>query len=387
MELMRGIGMALSTKWRIYDRLLKPSEVLGLASQHDLNELPVVSAGGDSSAVVGLPVSLSGQADDPDNSPASLSLIWETVSGPNTPQFSDPTSLVSQVSFPASGDYRLRLLASDGDATASADVTFTVTEEAAVPQIELTVDRVVALRNPNDPIKVLFTADITPTSDLVLTVGLSGSAASGVDFEPFRASIVIPAGDDRVEESFIPRAATDPGTPELLARITLLPGEDYGQGQVSEVEVSLLPYLWENWLLRYLGDSSIPFSDELVLADPDNDGVANFLEYALGGTPLNDSGAITENPLPEVFLLTLDDEAYLALKMHRIVGTEGVGYNVEVSDGLEANNWLGGGSHTGLFQIVDQGDGTEEVVYRDLTPISAFLRRFIRLRVEFELSN
>ena len=73
--------------------------------------------------------------------------------------------------------------------------------------------------------------------------------------------------------------------------------------------------------------------------------------------------------------------------MHRIVGTEGVVYNVEVSDGLEANNWLGGGSHTGLFQIVDQGDGTEEVVYRDLTPISAFLRRFIRLRVEFELSN
>ena len=372
---------------RIYDRLLKPSEVLGLASQPDLNELPVVSAGGDSSVVVGLTVSLSGQADDPDDSPASLSVMWETVSGPDTPQFSDPTMLVSQVSFPASGDYRLRLLASDGDATASADVTFTVTEEGVDPQVELTVDRTVALRNPNDPVRVSFTADIIPTSDLVLTVGLSGSAASGVDYEPFPAIVVIPAGSDRVERYFVPRSATDSGTPELLARITLLPGEDYRQGQVSEVEVSLLPYLWENWLLRYLGDNTVPFSDEVVLADSDNDGFANLLEFALGSTPLNDGGAVPESPLPEVFLLTLDDEAYLALKMHRVVGTEGVIYNIEVSDSLEANNWLGGGSHTGLFQIVDQGDGTEEATYRDLSPISAFLLRFIRLRVEFELPN
>ena len=111
---------------RIYNRILAASEVAALAEGPDLGTAPWIKAGGSRSTAAGELVNLSVEVEDPDTSIQLLTFEWETVDGPATVEFSDPTLLNTQARFPVTGQYRLRLFADDDNARSVEDLLVSV---------------------------------------------------------------------------------------------------------------------------------------------------------------------------------------------------------------------------------------------------------------------
>ncbi len=103
--------------------------------------------------------------------------------------------------------------------------------------------------------------------------------------------------------------------------------------------------------------------------DADGDGVANLVEFALGGDPRS---AGTRSPEPAL----LDDAGrrYLLLDIARDPTATGLDYVVEVTDDLTL--WQAGVGHT--LTLVDS---PERLCVRDDRPLTAGVRRFMRLRI------
>jgi RHS repeat-associated protein len=97
------------------------------AANTTLNFAPMVSAGADQAITLPCVVNLSGSVTD-DGTPTGvpLSLSWAKVSGPGSVSFANPSAVVTNASFNASGKYVLRLTASDSQLSSSDDVTVTV---------------------------------------------------------------------------------------------------------------------------------------------------------------------------------------------------------------------------------------------------------------------
>jgi hypothetical protein len=87
---------------------------------------PTVSAGSNLTVTLPNAASLTGSVQD-DGLPSGILIIaWSMVSGPGSVTFSDPSSRTTTASFAVAGTYVLRLSASDGALTTTADVTVTV---------------------------------------------------------------------------------------------------------------------------------------------------------------------------------------------------------------------------------------------------------------------
>ena len=119
---------------------------------------PVVSAG--PNQTITLPttsVALAGQATSPSGAPLTVS--WSQVSGPGVVSFASPAALATSAGFDAAGVYDLRLTASDGTSTGSADVWVVV--QAAAPQGP---PPVVALTSPTEGASVRSPVDVVGTA-------------------------------------------------------------------------------------------------------------------------------------------------------------------------------------------------------------------------------
>jgi poly(3-hydroxybutyrate) depolymerase len=136
-----------------------------------------------------------------------------------------------------------------------------------------------------------------------------------------------------------------------------------------------------SWLSSSFAPSelaSAAFSGEA--ADPDGDGIANLLEYALGGNPK------TANPAIAPVIASVAN--YLQLTFSRIAPTD-LTYVVESSTNLAA--WVpiatlsaGGTSWTGTATVVESGSGaTRNVTVTDPALQSAQTKSFLRLRVVY----
>ncbi|HEX5510545.1 MAG TPA: hypothetical protein VFX41_02425 [Actinomycetales bacterium] len=150
------------------------------------NEAPVVDAGPDQT-VSGGAATLNGRATD-DGLPAGggLTVRWSTVSGPGTPVIDDPSSARTRVSFPAAGTYVLRLTGSDGEATASDDVTVVVQGDSTTHKV---VSRVSARADDAEEALHNHRVDLS-SSDLELGYDGSKQQFTGMRFR----DVQIPAG-------------------------------------------------------------------------------------------------------------------------------------------------------------------------------------------------
>ncbi len=116
----------------IANRALDPSEVTALYAGDfppgiATNQPPTVSAGSDVSGQAGVAIALGGSvSDDGLPSPSNLITQWSTVSGPGSVSFGNAAAPSTSATFSAEGVYVLRLTASDGELSASDDVTVTV---------------------------------------------------------------------------------------------------------------------------------------------------------------------------------------------------------------------------------------------------------------------
>jgi len=93
------------------------------------NVPPVVDAGANQTVTLNGSATLNATVTDdglPWPPPAPLTALWSKVSGPGVASFANSSSIDTSVTFSAVGVYVLRLLADDGEATTSDDVTVTV---------------------------------------------------------------------------------------------------------------------------------------------------------------------------------------------------------------------------------------------------------------------
>jgi RHS repeat-associated protein len=91
------------------------------------NAAPLVDAGPDQTITLPDPVTLTGSVTD-DGLPAggTLTLAWSAASGPGTVTFSNPDAASTTGTFSTSGEYVVRLTASDGQLSSSDDLIVTV---------------------------------------------------------------------------------------------------------------------------------------------------------------------------------------------------------------------------------------------------------------------
>ena len=111
-------------------------------------------------------------------------------------------------------------------------------------------------------------------------------------------------------------------------------------------------------------------------ADPDADGLANLVEYALG----LDARAADRGAAPAPGKVAVSGSEFLALSFSRPVGgSAGVNYVVEASNDLQT--WRREVGEVVLHQTVVNGD-RETLTYRTTTSLAASPRVFLRLAVE-----
>jgi len=106
-----------------------------------VNRPPSVDAGPDSSVFLPAAASLDGTVTDdglPDP-PATVTTTWSQPSGPGTASFGDASAVDTTASFDQPGTYVLRLTASDGELTASADVTVVATDASTQQVLEVPI--------------------------------------------------------------------------------------------------------------------------------------------------------------------------------------------------------------------------------------------------------
>jgi hypothetical protein len=95
------------------------------------NAAPVVSAGPDGTATVGVPAALDGTAtDDSQPAPAHLTLQWSLVSGPASVTFGNSGLADTSAIFSAAGAYVLQFKADDGQLSRTDTVSFVVSAES-----------------------------------------------------------------------------------------------------------------------------------------------------------------------------------------------------------------------------------------------------------------
>jgi hypothetical protein len=150
---------------------------------------------------------------------------------------------------------------------------------------------------------------------------------------------------------------------------------------------------WERGFERWAAVATLSGNDAAPEADPDNDGVANLLEYALARDPHTPDG-LGETLRVEA-VATDDDEGriHLEITFVRPPGREDLRYVVEVSDDLVT--WRRGHAYgadadnqttdlpTVEVERTALSDGGERVRVRDGAVVGEETpRRFLRLRVE-----
>lgn len=114
---------------RIYSRFLTEEEIRLLAADPDNNRAPVVETQAHVTVKTGQPIAaLAAVADDGQPSGGTLATAWSVVAGdPAHVVIDAPSDPATAVTFTRSGDYTLRLDASDGERRSAASLTVTAT--------------------------------------------------------------------------------------------------------------------------------------------------------------------------------------------------------------------------------------------------------------------
>ncbi len=110
--------------------------------------------------------------------------------------------------------------------------------------------------------------------------------------------------------------------------------------------------------------------------DTDNDGLANLVEYALGGNPaVNNSATLLPTAAFQTFTVAGIPGTYAALTFQRSNAADDLTQSVQFSTGLDA--WQTSGVQ---ISSADNGNGTRTEVWRSASPVQTTDRIFGRVR-------
>jgi hypothetical protein len=166
-------------------------------------------------------------------------------------------------------------------------------------------------------------------------------------------------------------------------RLTLSNGSGAVSNCLAFVEISAVePATLEQWRALWFGatNNSGMAADN---ADPDNDGLPNFLEYAFGLNPFNTDR--DWQPLP--LLIQTDSADWLACSFLRNTNAADLTFTVQAAGTLPASSWsnlvtwtsAAGWSDPALVSETEVGPGRVRVTVRDTQPINAIPSRYLRL--------
>jgi hypothetical protein len=213
------------------------------------------------------------------------------------------------------------------------------------------------------------------------SVGLNwGSAPTRIELVP--ASITLPVAASRVSAWALDGsgqrtvalavAAPTPSTAQLTLGAS-------GTTVWYEVAIASASSPYANWRETYFpGAVADPAKEATVWggnADPDSDGIANLLEYALGLDPLRPDVA----GLPRISTMTkpADGRDYLTMTYSLRAAASDVAVVPEISNDLAT--WRSGPA---ALEVVSDttAAGVRTIVVRDIQPLGEVQRRFLRLK-------
>jgi len=164
--------------------------------------------------------------------------------------------------------------------------------------------------------------------------------------------------------------------------------EALNSGLTDEVMITVQP---GQSYLQWVGGYAL--SDASKLADPDQDGLLNLMEFALGGDPSGGSNDVRPTLVEDT--VTPGDLLFTYRRLRELnvgdgSGTTGDGYaiyginyTVQATDDLSL--WESASASLGMQQegvAIDNGDGTETVSVRLTPPAPAGVNWYVRLQVE-----
>ena len=213
---------------------------------------------------------------------------------------------------------------------------------------------------------------------------LIGTAGDDGRSGPLAVQWLVPSGPSAANFAASDQAATTVTFMASGQYVLRLAASNASAMVFSDLPVSVKPNpnLYADWAaLAFPGQTNTALL--APGADPDNDGVVNLLEFALGMDPAVPDArpfAPGQPGLPIGSIQTLAGTNYLTLAVKRPIGRLNLRYAGEVSGDLA--QW----TEAALAgPPVNNGDGTETVVFRDTVPVPEADRRFIRLRVSLEI--
>ena len=168
-------------------------------------------------------------------------------------------------------------------------------------------------------------------------------------------------------------------------RLTLSNGSGAISNRLAFAEISAVePATLDQWRALWFGttNNSGAAADN---ADPDGDGLPNFLEYAFGLNPTNSDQGWRLSPL----LIQTNNADWLALSFLRNTNAADLTFAVQVAGTLPTSSWSNlvswasatGWSTPALVSEAGVGPGRVRVTVSDAQPISAYPSRYFRLVV------
>jgi hypothetical protein len=207
--------------------------------------------------------------------------------------------------------------------------------------------------------------------DLTVNYVIGGTASNGVDYSSISNSIVIPPGTTSAAIAIVPLTDNAVDGDETVV-LTLSGTSTYNLSASVSATVTIHDTPFNMWRLAEFGTNANNSAISGDFADPDGDGIANLLEYALHLNPnVVDTAGL---PTPQI------DPACgcLTLIYTKVISAIDLAYTAEAASD-PGGPWSTNGITTAV--IADNGV-TQAIEASDAgNPFAATIQRFMHLRV------
>jgi len=363
-DVLVGLGVMSGSTTRFNPAIIDNVTIVGTPE----NTAPSINAGPNGSVGAGVALSLDGTLNDDalPSLPGATTVQWSQISGPGTTTFADATKVDTTATFPTGGTYILRLTAEDGEVRTFDEATITVTAMA------LTVT--LAANDPTATEQGLTTGQFTvarsgsTASPLTVLFNRSGTATNGTDYAGIGTQVTIPSASSSTTVTITPLTDTLAEGDETVT-LTLTADAAYTVGTPSSGTVTIKDIVADDWRKQQFGGNANNSAIAGDYADPNNNGLANLVEYALGLNPTATGGA----GLP---LLDSTSREY-SLTFTRNLNAPDITLSVEWSSTLAPNSW----STNGVTLVPTPIDANLELIKASVPAGSAPGQKFLHIKV------
>jgi hypothetical protein len=217
------------------------------------------------------------------------------------------------------------------------------------------------------------------SASLTVNYTVGGTAVSGTDYTALPGTVTIPAGSSSATIAVNP-LYNSAATINRTVTLTLADSANYTVANLGAETVTITePTPYEAWKLATFGANAYNTDIGGDLADPNNNGVPNLLEYAFNSNPLQTG---TE-PLPQISVVQdSSGNNYLAITYTQLNTDPNLVYTVQVTSDLtqQTDQWHSGPTYTTVVSQIANGN-TSQVTVRDNIPFTSQNMRFIRVEV------